>query len=183
MFWWCGLLVQCTGTEKEKVTKYFDLEGFIESQVQRLESDNPELIKTMKFKDDSESVTVYGADSINWTKELKLFLEHDINKPVLIDAYETKQDSSSTGEKVKSYHLIDNNQNGILGMEIVFNSQDHVTSWRSSFQEENILYNNYREMTLTADDNGKISGYTVSGYHRLIMNDTVHYYITAQLSY
>lgn len=183
MFWWCGLLVQCTGTEKEKVTKYFDLEGFIESQVQRLESDNPELIKTMKFKDDSESVTVYGADSINWTKELKLFLEHDINKPVLIDAYETKQDSSSTGEKVESYHLIDNNQNGILGMEIVFNSQDHVTSWRSSFQEENILYNNYREMTLTADDNGKISGYTVSGYHRLIMNDTVHYYITAQLSY
>ena len=178
-----GFMAQCSSKHAEKISKYYDLEGFIDGQIVLLESYQPQLAKTMKFDDISESVILNDFDRMAWSKELKIFREHDINKPVLLDAYDITQNLRNTGEEVESYQLIDSSQNGILGMEVVFHTEGHVTTWNSTFKEENLLYSNYREVSLTTGDKGQLTGYEISGYHKLILKDTVHYKVMAKLTY
>ena len=176
-------LTQCSSKNTEKISKYFDLDGFLDGQIILLESSQPQLTKTMKFDDNSESVVLNGFDSAAWGKELKIFREHDINKPVLVDAYSVSQDSRKAGEKIESYRLLDSSQNGILGMEIEFYSLGHVAAWSSTFKEENLLYSNYREVSFTTGDKGQLTSYEIAGYHKLILKDTVHYKVTAKFTY
>ena len=174
------LMVSCSGKEQKKVDKYFSIPEFIDQQVEILAENQNQLLKTVSFGDSSETTSIDSLSHEQWVKELRIFKEHDINKPVLIDAYLT-QETDRLGERTISYRRIDSADSGILDMEIVYDSAQQVTDWRSRFKEENLLYCNFRELVLSTNEAGILESYLIKGYHKLIFKDTVHYQLNVEI--
>lgn len=176
------LLSACAPENNKSIDRYFDLQEFLDRQVSDLDLRKASLVKTSKFGDSTESIEISGLDSSQWQKELRIFREHDINKPVLIDAYQTDESVTDHGHQITSYKLIDTSASGVLNMEVVFDSTEQVSSWKSDFQEQNLLYCNFREVSLTTGADGVLNGYLIQGYHKLMFNDTVYYQLKASIS-
>jgi hypothetical protein len=148
-----------------------------------LYQEQPQATKDIIFGDHVETIVQSDLDSVQWQKELKIFREHDINKPVLIDAYQIHQGVTDQGNKRVSYSLIDTTQLGILNMTVLYDSNNSVSSLNSTFREQNLLYGNFREVNLTTGGLGKLDRYSVRGYHKLMFNDTVYYQLEVKLNY
>ncbi len=176
------LLVSCAGKKTELVDKYFSIPEFIDQQVTRLGENENQLLKTASFGLRQESTVIDSLSRDQWEKELRIFKEHDINKPVLIDAYQTNELNTKEGERIILYELTDSTGSGILDMEIVFDSSDKVSSWKSSFKEENLLYCNFRELTLSTNEDGMLEHYLIRGYHKLMFKDTVYYQLDVEVN-
>ena len=177
------LLTACTSGRESTIDKYFDVPGFINEQIDLLNKRDTQVSKTVRFGDESESLTLLDLDLEQWQKELRIFQEHDINKPVLVDAYTVNQVTDDQGNKTTTYNLIDNSDLGILKMEIKQDPENQVSAWSSSFQEENLLYCNFRELKLTTGDEGILNSYRINGYHKLMFKDTVYYQIEVDIKY
>ncbi|WP_432708468.1 hypothetical protein [Pedobacter sp.] len=73
---------------------YFDLKGYIEKEVNRLQQINPTVDKTVTVNNQSERKELKIA---NWTDELAVFSDADINKSAWQGLFEvTKNDSLET---------------------------------------------------------------------------------------
>ena len=174
------LMVSCGGKPQKKVDKYFSIPDFIDQQVEILAENHNRLLKTVSFGDTSETTSIDSLSHEQWEKELRIFKEHDINKPVLIDAY-LAQEINRPGGHTISYKLIDSTDSSILDMEILYDSEEQVSGWRSRFKEENLLYCNFRELMLSTNEAGILESYLIKGYHKLIFKDTVHYQVNVEI--
>ena len=174
------LMVSCSGKQQNKVDKYFSIPQFIDQQVEILAENQNQLLKTVSFGDTSETTSIDSLSQEQWEKELRIFKEHDINKPVLIDAYLARETDRQGGHTI-AYKLIDSTDSGILDMEIVYDSLEQVSGWRSRFKEENLLYCNFRELILSTNEAGILESYLIKGYHKLIFKDTVHYQLDVEI--
>ena len=178
------ITMQCAGDQQVSIDKYFDIQEFISKQVTSLKTQDATLVKILKIDGSTENRSITGLDSIQWEKEFRIFREHDINKPVLIDAYSMEEKVSEDGYTVNTYNLIDSTLSGILNVEIIIDPEGEVTAWRSIFSEENILYSNLRTVSMNFHPNGRlINGYTIHGYHKLAFKDTVFYQLQAVMEY
>ena len=180
----CLITMQCTGDRQESINKYFNIQEFIDKQVAVLQTQDAQLVKTLKIDGKSESQSITRLDSVQWEKEFRIVREHDINKPVLFDAYSIEETVTEDGYKHIVYMLIDNSQSGILNMEINIDARGMVTSWKSIFSEENVLYSNLREISMSFLPNRELmSGYAIHGYHKLMFSDTVYYQLQSVINY
>jgi len=175
--------MRCAGDQQVSIDKYFDIQEFIDKQVATLPALDVQLVKTLKIDGKTEEQLISGLGSIQWEKEFKIFREHDINRPVLVDAYSMEEWTRNDGYMLEAYTLIDSAQSGILNMEITTDPDGVVTSWESIFSEENIIYSNLRKVTMNFQNGGIMSGYTINGYHKLIFKDTVYYQFQAAIKY
>ncbi len=64
---------------------YFDLKGFITSEIEQLEALDPKVSKKVIVNEEEEHQVL---QNINWEKELSPFADADINKPVLVKMYD-----------------------------------------------------------------------------------------------
>ncbi len=176
------LQLACSPKKEVEINQYFDVSEFIDQQLTLLIQQQPELVKTVSFGDSIESTMEQSIDSVQWKKELKIFKEHDINKPVLVNAYNVQEIVADRGKHIK-YKLIDSTESGILNLEILFNRSEQPTTLRSTFKEDNFLYGNFREVSLTTNAEGALESYRITGYHKLMLTDTVHYQLEAKLNY
>jgi hypothetical protein len=176
------ILFRCADKDEDAIKKYFDLNYFIDQQITTLQDRNVQLTKTLKFGQSIETRTMSNLDSSQWEKELKIFREHDINKPVLIDAYVSEEGETLKGQSTKSYKLTKESQMGVLDMAIIYGDEGKVIDLSSSFQEQNLLYRNFRNVAITVGPEGGLTGYEIAGYHKLLFKDTVHYQIVVEMS-
>ena len=110
---------------------FFDLKGFIADYAQQMQSAKPRVEKKVN-KDNSESQTL-TLDSVNWTKELALLTESDINKL----AYKDKYQEASIGNCVV-YTALDSSLNTRLLKVCYFD--DEVEQIYVERGEKNLLY-------------------------------------------
>lgn len=176
------LVVQCSGYKKPSIDKYFNLQQFIDQQITYLKDRDVRINKTLKFGDSVETLVLSELDSGIWAKELKIFREHDMNKPNLVDAYDSKEGITEENLKFVAYHLIDSSQSGVTDMEIVSRQDGQVARWKSGFKEENLMYSNFRQISMVTGENGFLNSYEINGYHKLIFKDTVHYQIQVKVN-
>ncbi len=177
----------CTEIKNEKALSkkpYFDLEGFVEGQISYLDSlsglnDKAPVVKrTIAIEGEKETVTLTkeGAEAYpNWKKELLLFKESDINKPVLLQSYEEVKTDSSSIFSAKENSL------KVQELEVVYSGEE-VAKIYIELNEENYLYTSDKSMYLTVK-NGYLDQYAINGYRKLIANDALNYKVTTQLSY
>lgn len=86
----CSILLSCgeqlkTGLETEP---YFDLKGFVEQQATSLNGDKVEKVSVVGEEEKNSEVT-YSTQE--WQDELLVFTSADINKPSLVQAYQTER--------------------------------------------------------------------------------------------
>lgn len=158
----CALLSACNPEIKESETKrYFDLKGLMETQIKMLNTKKPFVQKTILMSERSESQLV---KTIDWAKELELFIQTDLNKPAFIQSYQVDSSSLSVNYKLKDteklpvkYLTISRvGKNGINIEALVSN--------------ENYLYQTERHLKLSLKNN-EVSDYQVEGFQKIVFGD------------
>ncbi|WP_412465711.1 hypothetical protein [Pedobacter sp. KLB.chiD] len=121
---------------------YFNIKGYFEKEISRLQKLNPTVNKTVSVNGTIESKSAKIAD---WTKELAIFVNADINKTSWKGSFKTKEQNgvdvytsdhnkipvkkvsiSWKGKKVGKIEIIIDNKN------IVYRSQDTLTYFPDS---------------------------------------------------
>lgn len=163
---------------QSKVMTYYDLKGFIESQVSSLNKEKPEVRKIMSVSGKNETRTSRDMD---WKKELELFVQADINKPAYSKSYSiTKPDSLtvvytlSTSESLPVRYLkIEMDKNS--GMPILI---------QAKLRSENKLYQSEKNIEMHGSlQSGKwhLNSYTIKGYQKLATMDKKAFDLSAKV--
>lgn len=93
------LFSACTSsTSSDRVITYFDAKTWVEHLVDQLEKRRPEVDKTWVYDHKTENKRV---EEIDWEKELKLFLDADLNKSSFVSSYDSVKDVHRTIYRLK----------------------------------------------------------------------------------
>lgn len=85
----------CSDNTAQRTEKpvYFDVAGYVKSQIDVLSKQKPSVTKRLQMGDKVEQQTTR---TINWSRELELFMQADINKPALRSSYTIARPDSLT---------------------------------------------------------------------------------------
>ena len=158
----CVLLNACNPEIREGETKrYFDLKGLIETQIKTLNTQKPFVQKTILMSEKSESHLV---KTIDWAKELELFIQMDLNKPAFIQSYQV--DSSSTSV---NYKLKDNEKLPVKYL-IISRIGEGGISIEALVSNENYLYKTERNLKLSLKNN-EVYDYQIQGFQKIVFGN------------
>jgi hypothetical protein len=158
----CALLSACNEEVKEnQVKKYFDLKGLIDKQIKTLNTQKPVVQKVVIISNSSENQSV---KTIDWSKELELFMQADLNKPAFIQSYQV--DSSSMGVK---YTLKETEKLPIKYLNISRAGEDGI-SVEAMINTDNYLYETERHLKLSLKNN-ELTDYQIEGFQKIVFGD------------
>lgn len=164
----CALLSACNEEVKENQTnKYFDLKGLIESQIKTLNKQKPVVQKSILIAEKSENQVV---KTIDWAKELELFIQADLNKPAFIQSYQV--DSSSTGVK---YTLKETEKLPVKYLNITKVGTEGINI-EALVNNENYLYETERHLKLSLKNN-QATDYQINGFQKIVFGDKKNFKI------
>lgn len=170
------LITSCSELKPDKigVVTYFDVDSLTNHQVEILSSKNFTLNKTVMIDGKSESKSI-TPDSADWERELRFLRQLNINKPRLIGAYDSLVKSSSVryipkfDSEIPIRYLEVKKENGI------------VTTLSGKLVEKNDIYETSLEATLQFDESS-LSTYSVNGYQKIVLKDSVFYNIRGKIN-
>jgi hypothetical protein len=85
---------------------FFDLSGYISQEVERLEAARTKVEKTITLNGVVETKQL---DDINFSNDLRLFREADINKPAWVEKYTSEEQTLSGSHTITTYTAQDSN--------------------------------------------------------------------------
>jgi len=178
LFPFCLVLTGCSGDaeDEDKIKAYYDVQSLFVGQPTLLR--NSTFTKKANIDGQSEEKTV-AFDSLGWSKELAMFANMDINKAAYVGAYDIEETNAEKG-KVISYKRKAGTVSGVVWITVEFDQQNNPLRFSGLFQEQNALYQNERKLSADfAIHNGRavLSNYTIKGYQKILMKDTVQYKI------
>ncbi len=169
-----------TPQNAERPKFYYDLQGFIETQMVILDEIRPEVDKEVMMNGEKEQKMLKIG---NWQKELAMFLQADLNKPYLKDMYEEK-DSISNQQKFKVYTAKQSNLSvKYLILEL---SDNEVKSLEAFIFNENYLYTSEKKFNFSCSaDKGKwtISQYRIEGKQKMIFTSEETYTLLGKIQF
>ena len=175
-------LISCDNPQNNsnQIKRYYDLKGFIASQITQLDKVKPVVFKTMKIGRDQNQLS---SKDINWKKELELFIQADINKPAYAQSYLVSRPDSGTFE----YNLKPGEDLPVRYLKIKLSVTDGVpVSVRALLRSENKLYQSEKEIDLTCevkDNKSRIISYRIEGFQKLATMDKKPFIIEAGVKY
>ncbi|KAA6440529.1 hypothetical protein FEM33_08045 [Dyadobacter flavalbus] len=150
----------------------------IENQIVYLSERKPKVTKTIVLNGKKE---VSSTASINWQKELELFMQADINKPAFKNSYSTVKRSESELE-----YVIRNGEDlNVRFLKIRMDTlQKQPYFIQALIKSENKIYNSEKYIELTfANKNNEWHpvSYSVKGHQKLLMMDPKSFDISAKI--
>lgn len=144
----------------DRTLAYYDTRHVIETAIQDLEARKPEVNKTWTYAKAQESRIV---TDIDWNKELKLFLDADINKSSFVSSY----DSTVAPERI-TYFLKTGEKLPIKSISIAL---DTLTMSPIGFHavrtSENYFFTTQADLKLTLE-NEKVMTYDIQTVQKLL---------------
>ncbi|MEO6685430.1 MAG: hypothetical protein ABIN24_05670 [Dyadobacter sp.] len=165
---------------QSKVLTYYDLKGFVDSQISVLNKEKPEVVKTMSVSGKNETRT---SREMDWKKELELFIQADINKPAYSKSYSTtKPDSLTivytlTTEESLPVRYLKIEMDKISGMPLMI---------QALLRSENKLYQSEKNIEMHGSVKGgqwHLNTYSIKGYQKLAMMDKKTFDVSAQVKH
>ena len=180
------LLVACNRENLKYDKPYFDFDSLVHTQVHQTVLGKANLIKTTFLNGKKDSTTL-EPDTAQWKHELDAFQQLDIiNKPLFKGQYQSKdQEDEHSNLLVRVYAT----KMKSPVPEVKFFYQDGYRKLRkieSVFNESNVLYSTSRKLTLEFEERQgttMISGYRVQGFQKMILSDSVKFWIEGKLLY
>ncbi|WP_461098657.1 hypothetical protein [Spirosoma luteolum] len=149
---------------------YYDVAGFVHQQIKALSAAKPLVKKSVLVNEKRDEHTTR---TINWTRELELFTQVDINKPALRTSYQISRPDSltyqytlkPTEEKLTVRSLL-------VRIDPATRKPRHI---EAVLRTSNPLYSSERHLTLDGGPAGGqpwgISHYRLDGYQKLAYFD------------
>jgi hypothetical protein len=155
------LLISCNQEKEILNKKYFDLKGFSESLILRLENQKPEVLKTWQIGKQKETKTT---KDIEWAKELSLFVEADLNKSAFVNSYEVSENQNIINYKLKKSESLPVK---MMTIETLTENDSKQISVETS--SSNYLFKNSSEIKMKTK-NGKLQAYSVFSIQKLFLS-------------
>ncbi len=161
-------IFSCIPADIKQTTKtdFFDLKGFLDSQINLLEKKEITITKkTILKKQQNQQVL----QKINWKDEFAFFYSSDINTPQLRDRYTIKKTEQKWIFKTDEEKLM------VKEMQIVFdekniNTFQNVKEILIIQKDKNNLYENNRTLNIKVKD-GLLKTYSIKGFEDVILNE------------
>ena len=155
-------IISCNSESKvEQTKKYFDLKGLIERQIKTLNTQKPTVQKSIIMADTSENQLI---KTIDWAKELELFIQADLNKPAFVQSYQV--DSSSMGVK---YTLKETEKLPVKYLNVNRLGEDGI-SIEAYINTNNYLYETERHLKLSLRNN-QVTDYQIDGFQKIVFGN------------
>jgi hypothetical protein len=173
-------LIGCTTDEnRPRTNQYYDLETFVKGQITTLNSLHPEVNKKVVSGEIQESKAL---TTVQWQKELDLFVQADLNKPAYRNSYVTERPSAHTivykakaGEDVPVKFLK-------LELDPI---SSQLASAEALMTSENYLYESEKKVVMHCGMNQQkqwlLRDYEVTGFQKLIFMAKKPFEITGKV--
>lgn len=175
------LLTACNTPAQQVQTKvYYDMEGFVKSQIDVLTKAKPTVQKTAVIKAQSQQQTT---SNINWAHELELFVQADINKPAFKSSYTVVRPDSLTYQ----YTLKPEEEKlTVRSLTIRLDSITHQPQQVDAVMKtKNPLYESERRLLLVGGPvsrkEWRIRSYQISGFQQLRFFDRNNFSVKAEV--
>ncbi len=156
-------------TDTDAPKNYFNLKGFIETQVIELNKRKPLVKKEMTMGSSKDN---QQTSEIDWAKELELFLQADINKQAYQLSYHLSQPDANT----YLYTLKNGEKLPVKSLKIIVDASSKQPGLvEALLKEENKLYDSEKKLYLTCTMRPEgiwlIKSYEISGFQHLALTD------------
>lgn len=148
---------------------YFDLVGFIDSEIKYMEAQNLTVFKTVKINEEIEELE---STDIDWAKELEIIKQADLNKA----AFKLSYDISETDTLI-SYKLKQGEKLPVSLVTIQKDKNGVVVEIESKYHTENYLYNSSKTAILHLK-NGHLKSYSMIGWQELFIGSRKNFEVT-----
>lgn len=145
--------------ETDRVLKYFDSKTWVESLVADARTSRPGVEKTWTYDHQTEKKQTRDID---WDKELKLFLDADLNKSSFVSSYDSVKEAYRT-----VYFLKAGENLPVKEFSVDFDSSHVPVKINSTRQSENYFFSTGSQISLSAY-NGKLSEYEIQSVQKLL---------------
>ena len=159
------LLVACSPPQRGvQVKTYFDLSAFLNAQIVALNAEKPLLSKTVAVDDQPE---IHQTRHVDWSKELDLFTQADLNKPAFVGSYIVEEISKTT----TTYRLKSGEDLPVHYLEVILDGKtNQPLKVKATLRTKNYLYESERSLSFTCTD-GRLTNYAVEGFQQLFFGD------------
>lgn len=177
------LLVSCGPRQQVPKEGVFDVDGFLNGQVNQLSAGGVTLSKHAGV-DGIESDSTLVPTKARWTKELEIFRQLNLIQSTLYgDTYQREDlEDPRSNLKIQRYR-----STAAPLRELRLYYQDnlqHVRRLEGEVVEENPVYSSGRTLSLEVEELAghlMLSEYHVVGYQKLALRDTANYLITGSI--
>lgn len=161
---------------------YYDVRGQLNAQLQELSTASAHLNKSTQVDEVVEEAKLQP-DSAGWRRELDIFFQADINKPVFKNLY---NDSSfhQSDTLVRVYQSKEKRETGVNYLKVYQMPEGVTAKLEAEFSEKNNMYTSERLMQLffiPSGDSIRLSHYRISGLQKMILKDAVKYNVAGEI--
>jgi len=155
-----GLAACSNPAQEARPGTFYDLKTFLNTQIAALNAQKPAVLKRMSLNGQLQNETMRVAD---WTRELDLFLQADINKQAYQASYTVSRPDSLTYE----YQLKPEENLPVGYLKVILDSLDRQPRRvEAILLTKNSLYESRRMLWLETRG-GTISRYHIEGFQQL----------------
>ncbi len=147
-------------------SSYFSIEAYFNDQIRILTSEKTGFEKAIT-KDGKKEIRNFA--NVNWKKELRPFLEADINKPAWKRSYQ--RDSSSNGNETYIVYSALEPKLNVRKIEL-YKTADTLSRIKILTEKQNAYYHAMQTLQYIP-----FKEYTISGGQKVILADTTSYLI------
>ena len=163
LLFFCFLITSCNNpAQQNQPLVYYDVAGFIKKQIESLSDRHPTVQKTLSVDDKQSQQTT--AD-INWSRELGLFSQVDINKPALRNSYQIERPDSLTYiytlKQTEEYLTV---RSLAIHLDETTGSPQRI---EAVLQTDNPLYTSERHLLFEKEPDSKSIHYNIKGFQKL----------------
>lgn len=184
------LLVSCAGEEQREdeissVDEYFPVRELLAQTGEQMLEMDVRLQKEASFSGETEK-SVVVPDSLGLAKELEVFREIDINKPVFSGRYQESREQKN-GQEIITYKADDPETLNVHYLRVFLNSASgKVEQLEALFSSENALYNSVRRVSLSfkpLKEKNLPHSYKISGSQKMVFSSEEDYQVWARFIY
>jgi len=169
-FYFLLALTACQNSAKTTTepNAHYDVEGFVQGQIQLLSQQQPTIQKTMVVGQDEEKRTTKAVD---WKKEFELFLQADINKPAFRQSYATQRPDSLT----YAYTIRTGEDLPVQFLKVILDKNSGQPALiEAKISSKNKLYESEKYLSMRSEEKAgvwRVASYQIKGFQELVISD------------
>ena len=158
----------------------FNLTPYLQQQIQRLQAEKPMVLKSVSTE--GQQTETVETSAVDWEDELAVFEQTDLNRPALEEYYTKQEQVLEDGSIVLEYKRVEDAEPLVHYLRLELTPDRKLKQLNALIQDQNVLFYSRRNVQLSADPaSGNISGYRVTGVQKLVLSDSLHYRVDANL--
>ncbi len=180
-----ALTIGCTNLEPAETAHFFDVDSLVTEQILYLADARPEVIKAGEVQGSAAEETVTRPDSLQWTRELAIFKNVDINKPRLREQYREETKTLDNGDRQISYVPIEKGDLIVQHITLRYDGEN-LRVLEATIKDTNPLYSSKRDIRMEFEGNAdelRLASYFIEGGQKMRIKDSVTFDLNARISY